>query len=87
MVNIFWKLDKNYTVKNFQMNNQCLLRILTKDVRHLSGSSSSVSVYFLWIPEFHVNVYGNFVYLHLQQFYLIKPHTQAQKSIRFTSSI
>lgn len=69
------------------MNNQCRLRILIKDVRYLSGSSSSVSVYFLSIPEFLVNVYGKVVFLHLHLFYLIKPHTQGQKSIPFTSFI
>lgn len=48
---------------------------------------SSVSVYFLSIPEFLVNVYGKVVFLHLHLFYLIKPHTQGQKSIPFTSFI
>lgn len=74
-------------MKIFQMNNQCRLRVLIKDVRYLSGSSSSVSVYFLSIPEFLVNVYGKVVFLHLHLFYLIKPHTQGQKSIPFTSFI
>lgn len=69
------------------MNNQCRLRVLIKDVRYWSGSSSSVSVYFLSIPEFLVNVYGKVVFLHLHLFYLIKPHTQGQKSIPFTSFI
>lgn len=74
-------------MKIFQMNNQCRLRVLIKDVRYWSGSSSSVSVYFLSIPEFLVNVYGKVVFLHLHLFYLIKPHTQGQKSIPFTSFI
>lgn len=74
-------------MKIFQMNNQCRLRVLIKDVRYLGGSFSSVSVYFLSIPEFLVNVYGKVVLLHLHLFYLIKPHTQGQKSIPFTSFI
>lgn len=37
--------------------------------------------------NFLVNVYGKVVFLHLHLFYLIKPHTQGQKSIPFTSFI